>query len=250
MRVVIFIPTYNPSELLIKTLSDIQEHSNELNLEKIIINDGSTKNLEMFNKAMEFPNVTIISHQVNKGKGAAIKTGLNYILNRQEGIDYVVTVDSDFQHRGNDIVSIIEFLNKNDRHVCIGVRSMDREKMPMRSYFGNVSTKIIFKILYNYDLLDTQSGLRAYPKESFRILTDLRSNRYEFEMEAIILLIKNKFTLSQIPISTIYFNGNSSSHFRPIVDSIKIYYILFSWVIIFPFLLFLITLFTLKKIFL
>lgn len=221
-KIIIVIPTYNPTSLLIDTINDLDSIESIFNLQKIILNDGSDDSIPFLEDLKKRSNITIINHSTNLGKGAAIKTAIRYIQNSFPYAEAVITVDSDSQHKATDVLSILECLKFDTKSVHIGVRSLSKEITPLRSYFGNQLTRQLFYFLYKFDLNDTQSGLRAYPSRAFEILLSLKSNRYEFEMEAIVKLLKNKFLFNQIAIKTIYIDKNSTSHFKPLKDSIKI----------------------------
>jgi glycosyltransferase involved in cell wall biosynthesis len=227
LNIIIVIPTFNPTDLLVTTLSDLNSYPQIKGLTKIIVNDGSTSGEAILSRVKEDdPNVVVLSHDENSGKGSAIKTAIRFILDQSHPIDYALTVDSDNQHSGKDVAGLLESAKNNNQCLHIGVRRLDKEKTPLRSFWGNLLSRKIFQYLFDFELWDTQSGLRAYPKSCFGTLLSLASNRYEFEMEAVIALIKQKFQICETSVETTYLERNKSSHFRPFVDSYRVIWVM------------------------
>lgn len=221
-NIVIVIPTFNPTQLLLNTLNDLDAYPELKVLPKLVVNDGSFNGREYLKEAKKYPAVSIIEHEENKGKGAAIKTAMRHFLGNGSDFDFILTVDSDRQHLGRDVISLVESIRRNGLGMHIGYRRLPKEKTPMRSFLGNLFSRKFLYCFYRIELQDTQSGLRAYPKSCFRYLVELKSQRYEFEMEAIINMISRNVEIFETPIETVYLNSNQSSHFRPIVDSLKV----------------------------
>lgn len=223
-NIVIVIPTFNPGELLLSTLKDIDSYPELKVLNKIVVNDGPAN--KFISAVKLIPGLTVIDHGYNRGKGAAIKTAIRHIIETSPNTDYILTADSDGQHRGADIVSVFNFIHYGNEGLHIGIRQLDRSKTPLRSFLGNFLSRTIFNLLYNFELHDTQSGLRAYPRESFKTLVDLKYDHYEFEMAAIIALLDKKTKIFQTSVATVYFNKNRSSHFRPLKDSSRVIWVM------------------------
>lgn len=224
-NIVIVIPTYNPTQLLLNTLTDLDSYPELRVLPKIIINDGSVYGSEYLKEAKKNNQpIQVIDHNENMGKGAAIKTAMRHLMD--DRIDYIVTVDSDRQHLGRDVISVVESIKRKGAGMHIGYRQLKKEKTPMRSFLGNLFSRKFFYCFYGVELQDTQSGLRAYPKSCFPYLVKLKSRGYEFEMEAIINTLSRKVKIHETPIETVYFNKNQSSHFRPVVDSAKVLWVI------------------------
>lgn len=97
--------------------------------------------------------------------------------------------------------------------------------IPLRSRIGNVFTKFIFNLLTNNKIKDTQTGLRAIPVDLVKYLVMSRTSRYEFEFEMFFIARKHQFEIKQIPIEAIYIDDNKGSHFNPLLDSLRIYFI-------------------------
>lgn len=227
-NIVIVIPTYNPTSLLLSTIKDLNQFPELRALPKIIVNDGSTSSDEYFNQLKNDTTIFLINHNINQGKGAAIKSAIKYVVETIEDVEYIITIDSDGQHRGVDVMSVFRSIKTRGEGVHMGFRSLTRDKTPLRSFIGNAISRKIFAWVCKYELQDTQSGLRAYPKQAFGTLLALKSNRYEFEMEAIIRIIQKKIKIYETPIATVYLNKNRTSHFRPLKDSARVIWVILS----------------------
>lgn len=218
----VIIPSYNPDYHLGKVLQEVHEQTD---YQIIVVDDGSNesckKNFTGFN-----PNDILLRHEVNKGKGAAIKTALNYLIEHDMN-DGVVFIDGDGQHRIQDVVNVVTEWEANPNAVILGTRTFEK-KIPWKSKLGNEATKFFFYLLTGKKMKDTQTGLRAFGKEYFKEMSEVGGERYEYEMNALISLVKQKRKIIEVPITTVYEDDkNETTHFRPIRDSIRIYSVLF-----------------------
>jgi len=214
MKNIILIPAYEPDKKLSELVNKLYK-----DYEVVVVNDGSVEK-EIFNKIEE--ECTILTHNVNKGKGEALKTGLRYINSKYNDNDSVITVDADGQHKCEDIINLLNVINLNENSFVLGVRNFGKGT-PFRSKLGNKITSKIFKHYLNYDLSDTQTGLRAFKVSLVPFLLDIEGSRYEYEMNVLIQCIKKDVPFIQIPIETIYLDNNKSSHYKTIKDSYRIY---------------------------
>lgn len=226
MDIVAIIPAYNPSpelESIVGQLSDSELKA------VIVVDDGSKKLCDpIFDAVAKFDKVKVLRNAVNLGKGAALKNGLNYVYNEYKDCIGAVTVDADGQHLFTDIMKIAAGLKKSPRSLIIGSREFKNDKaIPLRSKLGNEITKDVFRLLVGKNIHDTQSGLRAIPRSLIPHLLKLNSQRYEFELDMLILCKTLHYQIIEKKINTIYVEDNNSSHFRPIIDSMKIYFVLF-----------------------
>jgi glycosyltransferase involved in cell wall biosynthesis len=221
MQPFILIPTYQPNTRLI-TLVDALLHAGMGNI--IVVNDGSG---EKYNAIFsQLPaGVIQLSHSRNQGKGSALKTGYEYLYNLSP-LSSVITVDADGQHLPEDVKKIYLQTQQNPYFYILGVRKFDKQ-VPWRSRFGNTLTKKLLQGLFNLALDDTQTGLRSTPVWLQRTAIKINANHYEFELECLLMAHQNKVNITQIPIQTIYIENNRSSHFNPVLDSIRIYFVLF-----------------------
>lgn len=218
----IVIPAYEPDEKLIALLERIEKA--DMKQPIVVVDDGSGKEYsKIFEKASEFDNVTLLTHAVNLGKGRALKSAFNYLLNNYEDMIGCVTIDSDGQHRVEDMVACMEALRDNPKALVLGVRDFNKSNVPTRSSFGNKTTSKVMKLLVGLSISDTQTGLRAISQEYMRFLMNEKGERFEFETNMLLSTKDEKITIVEVPIETIYIEENKKSHFNPLKDSLRIY---------------------------
>lgn len=168
----------------------------------------------------------ILTHETNKGKGRALKTAFQYVLEHVPNAVGVVTADSDGQHTVACIQKIKQSLAETPKDFILGVRDFHGAGIPWKSRFGNQLTEKIFRYLTGVHIHDTQTGLRGIPRDFMQKLLGVRGERFEFEMRMLLKGAEN-YHIEEITIETIYDSKeNHQTHFDPIGDSIKIYKIL------------------------
>jgi putative flippase GtrA len=186
----------------------------------LVVNDGSDARCDdVFHDVESTPGCTVIQHAVNLGKGRALKTGLNHFLLHCPDSVGIVTADADGQHAPEDAVSVAQQLVKNPKHLILGARRFD------------VLTRWLFAFLIGKSISDTQSGLRGLSRELCERALQIDGERYEYEMNMLIAARTQASGILEQPIETIYINGNESSHFNPLTDSLKIYFVLFRFLL-------------------
>jgi hypothetical protein len=137
----------------------------------------------------------------------------------------VVTADADGQHDVDDILKVAGETEANPTALVLGARDFSK-KIPLRSKLGNTISRYVYRFLIGLNLSDTQTGLRGTPRRLMKLCLAIRTNRYEFETEQLVLAKNQGIPLREVPIQTIYIDKNQSSHFRPLYDSLKIYFVL------------------------
>lgn len=157
----------------------------KLDIKKIIlVDDGSSiKFKTIFYKLTNLPEVKLITHEINSGKGVALKSAFKE-LQLSDCNDVIVTSDSDGQHLAKDILSVANSITSS-KSCALGFRKFTG-KVPIRSAFGNYIARNIFKIASGSDILDTQTGLRAFSKDLLPMLVDIPGKRYEYETEMLM----------------------------------------------------------------
>lgn len=217
----VIIPAYNPDDKLLATINEL----NSLGVSDIIlVNDGSKKECnDIFSQAKKHSIVTYLEHEVNRGKGAALKTAFSYIINNRPYSVGCITADADGQHRAEDIIACAEEMLKNTSNIILGVRDFSLPNIPARSRSGNKITSLVFKVFVGLKISDTQTGLRAIPFKYLPEMLNIFGDRYEYETNMLLEMKKKKIPFSEKIIETVYIEDNKSSHFNPIRDSWKIY---------------------------
>jgi glycosyltransferase involved in cell wall biosynthesis len=220
---VVLIPAYNPGNELIKLVTTLKNE--QPNLQIIVVNDGSKSESDFVFKQLQTQDINVLAHSFNRGKGEALKTGMKHFLAHFPLNQGVITADADGQHSAQDILRILHALVERPTLLHLGVREFSQKSIPLRSRFGNNMTRIFYKLATKTAIQDTQSGLRGIPTVLIRELIESKTSGYEFEFEMFFIARKLEILVQQTPIETIYINQNESSHFNPLLDSLKIYYI-------------------------
>ena len=220
MKVLPIIPSLNPDNKLITLIDNLIKSG----YKKIVIIDDGSKNKTIFNKLKEYKECIILTHEINKGKGEALKTAFKYyknnLINNYKG---VVCLDSDGQHLVEDTINISNKLLETNNFI-LGTRLFNTKETPFRNKLGNRITSIIFKVLYKKYIKDTQTGLRAIPNRLIDIHINTEDSRFEYEINTLINLVLNKETIEEVNIKTVYLkNSNKNSCFKPITDSYRVY---------------------------
>jgi hypothetical protein len=226
---VLLIPAYEPPRLLTELLWSALATGRFS--AAIVIDDGSSPACASIFEACARVATTVVLRQPRRsGKGAALKAGLAEVRARFPDAVGVVTADADGQHLPQDIRSVAAALAEGSGErgeqddLILGARRFDGD-VPLRSRLGNALTRRVMRFVTGRRLTDTQTGLRGIPREMIPELLGLASNGYEFELD-MLLCCRGGRGLREVPIQTVYAAGNRTSHFDPIVDSMRIYWVL------------------------
>ena len=221
MNVSILIPAYRPDHLLVELVDQLRSDGFD---DLVIVDDGGGREFAPLFEALQ-EKATVLVHPENRGKGAALKTGLAFLAQARPQEIGTVTVDADGQHRPQDIRRVAQELISHPQALTLGVRSFTQAGVPLRSRLGNLLTRLVFWVLVGKFVRDTQTGLRGIPQQVMPELISLKPDRYEYELEMLLACRKREFR--QVTIETVYLDDNRSSHFDPVADSLKIYATLF-----------------------
>ena len=220
-KVSVVLPSLDPDEKLTAVIDGLLEYGFQ---DIILVNDGSKEeNLHYFTDAAKaHPEITLLTHQVNRGKGAALKTAFSWFLaNRPQGLG-VVTVDGDNQHHPEDTRACALHMLETGR-VTLGCRDFSLPDVPPRSRFGNRTTSLVFKLFCGITLSDTQTGLRAIPRSAVETFTQVYGDRFEYETNMLLAMKTAGIPFDEVKIRTVYIEENKSSHFHWLRDSWRIY---------------------------
>jgi len=219
MHSTILIPAYQPNEhmvTLVKQLSALGFHH------IIIVNDGSDESTYTYFLMAASYGAVILHHDKNQGKGAALRTGIKAAEEMFPSDLGVVTADADGQHLPMDIQRIAMGMEHHPDTLILGVRNFSGDEVPRKSRFGNRVTAAFFRLSTGIRISDTQTGLRGIPKSLYPLALATEGDRYEYEMHMLEDAVKEA-PVFQLPIATVYEDGNAGSHFRPVRDSIRVY---------------------------
>lgn len=193
----VLIPAYNASLTLGQLLADLRSVFAAENI--VVVDDGSTD--ETFTIA-KTAGVVVLRHAVNRGKGAALRTGFQHI--RSSSIyDSVITMDADLQHDPNDIPKFLEAWQSGDSDLILGYRMKIGSGMPIHRVLSNTITSALVSARTGIKIRDSQTGFRLL---SLRVLSgvEIQSDGYEAETEILIKAARKGFRIAGVPIATIY----------------------------------------------
>jgi glycosyltransferase involved in cell wall biosynthesis len=220
----ILIPAYNPDDRLLELVDKLVARGFE---HIVVVNDGSSAvHRAVFDSLAAMHKVIVCEHEKNMGKGAALKTGIRFISGSNPDLRGIVTADADGQHLARDIQKLAEAAIQDPQKFLLGSRNFDKGT-PFRSMLGNRLTAILMRFVHGIVLPDTQTGLRYLPLALLPGLLKLSGNAYQFELQCLIKARDLGFEFRTVPIETVYIEENASSHFLPVVDSLRIYSVLF-----------------------
>lgn len=217
-KFIALIPAYQPDDKLIELVKKLAKEKVEI----IVVDDGSKSKCKNIFKEIESIS-HVIHHKTNKGKGRALKTGLEFIKKEYENNNYIViTLDCDGQHTIEDAKKLFEYNVKHPNTLVLGSRKFDKD-VPLRSMLGNTITRYIYSMVTGTKIYDTQTGLRSFSNRLIEQMILITGERFEYEINVLLQMAKEKIPIKEIIIQTIYLDDNASSHFNTIKDSIKIY---------------------------
>ena len=223
-RCVIVLPSLNPNEKFDRVLDGLLEAGFQ---HIVIVDDGSdAAHQKHFARARTFPECVVIPHLGNKGKGRALKDGFAAALARFPEAEGVITIDGDGQHLTQDIIACGNRMLEEKTQVVLGCRNFDLPGVPARSVAGNKTTSRMFR-LYGIKLSDTQTGLRAIPRQYLQRFCGIAGDRFEYETNMLLKMKQWGIGFSEQPIETVYEDENAGSHYNAVKDSWRITKIMF-----------------------
>lgn len=218
-EILIIIPAYNPPiklfEALLTKLEGAFKHV-------LIVNDGSDESFNDFFKKLE-RKYHVLKHEYNLGKGEAIKTAYRFAYDNYKDVLAYVVIDCDNQHDIEDMINCCKAAIERPDSLVIGVRDFSLDTVPFKSKAGNKITRLMFKWLFNKDITDTQTGLRAISSNIVDKLLAVSGSRYNYELKCLITCCEENIPIVEVPIKTIYIENNKESRFNPVKDSFIIY---------------------------
>ena len=208
MKVTAVVPSYEPDEKLIQVVDGLLAAGFD---DIVVVNDGSHEgHLPPFAEAASRPGVTVLTHEVNRGKGRAMKTAFAWCAENRPDIDGVVVVDGDNQHRPKDAMAVAEAMCREPDKLWLGVRDFSLKQVPLRSKLGNKITRSFMKLACGVGVMCSIDG-----------------ERYEYETQMLLSLKGAGLGVGEVVIDTVYIDENQTSHFNTVKDSWRIYRLIF-----------------------
>lgn len=216
----VLIPAYEPDNQLLLLVKQLSQKGFGI----VVVDDGSGPEYqELFDKVKAYACVLV--HKQNRGKGAALKTGMTYIRRHLPETAHFITCDADGQHRVEDVIRVSEQLQAGRKFV-LTMRKLRRD-IPFRSWIGNTMSRVVYTLLTKRYLADNQSGLRGFDCSYIDWLVQVEKDNYDYEMNVLYYAAKKAIPVTTILIDAIYIDNNRSSHFEPLKDTVRIYSSLF-----------------------
>lgn len=218
----VVIPAFQPADTLPRLVSQLRETDSDIRI--LVVDDGSgSAYRHMFDRTRDV-GAEILTLTHNHGKGGALKAAFTHV-SRHSPESSVVTADADGQHTATDILQVVQRLREDAEHgrcdLVLGSRSFSGD-VPARSRWGNAASRALFRAATGRRIRDTQTGLRGIPAGLLEWSMNQPGNRFEYEQNVLLHAGRDGIGLVEIPIQTVYLDSNSSSHFRPLVDSVRI----------------------------
>ena len=189
----------------------------------VIVNDGSdAEHRHFFDEAAAFQECTVLTHEVNRGKGRALKTAFSYVAENLPELRGVITIDGDGQHLTKDIIACGTLMLAHEDCVVLGCRDFNLPDIPPRSVAGNKTTSRFFRLLFGIRLSDTQTGLRAIPAKYLPAFCEIEGERFEYETNMLLNMKRMGIAFLEQPITTVYDPEDYSSHYNAVKDSLRI----------------------------
>ena len=218
-KVYIVIPAFNEESVIQDVIKEIRDAGYE-NI--IVVDDGSDD--KTHEKAKD-SGVTALRHKINRGKGAATKTGIEAA--KLLGADIIVTMDGDGQHDPKDIEKLIEPIIQNHCDVVLGTRLKNTKGMPWHRIVANHVGNFFTWLLFGLWVTDSQSGFRAYSKHAAEVI-NTKGDRYEYDSEIIREIYIYKLKFKEVPIAVRYTEYSMGKiHKQGPINAIKTLYKMF-----------------------
>ena len=213
MRTAAVIPAYQAERTIGSVVGELTG-SDSLNV--VVVDDGSSDRTA---EIAEAAGALVVRHPRNRGKGAALRTGLGRAL--ELGAEVAVTLDADGQHPPTEALRLLA--DPAPAHALVlGIRDLVQAGAPRANRFSNAFSNFFIDLFSGLELGDTQCGLRRYPVEK-TLRLGVRENGYGFEAEVILRAARARWTIAQVPVRVIYPpEAERTTHFRNVRDPARI----------------------------
>jgi glycosyltransferase involved in cell wall biosynthesis len=210
-NVAALIPAYREEHHIAEVVRQAREHLDLV----LVVDDGSQD--ATVARARE-SGAEIVHHEFNRGKGAAIKTGLRELM--KQNVAYVLILDGDGQHRPSQIPDFLAEANRSQAPFLLGNRMCDVSKMPLLRRLTNQFMSWQISRVCRQKIADTQCGFRMIHREVISHMF-CESNAYDYETEMLLIATREGFRVVSVPVSTVY--GSEVSKINPVRDTIRFF---------------------------
>jgi len=219
-RIAAVIPCYNTGTICLDIIRRTQAVADLV----VAINDGSGDDTAV---VLAQSGATILTHSINQGKGAALRTGFSYLLTREDW-EAAATLDADGQHDPAFLPKLADPIGSGLADMVIGSRQFQRQGMPFARWLANRTSSYLISKRLRIPVMDIQSGYRVFSRKLLQsLLPRLSAVGFEIETEMLIAAVREKARVTDRPIPAIYLpDPDHPSHWRGIRDSVRIMRIL------------------------
>lgn len=235
MKTVVIIPAYEPDEKMLSLVREILSQ----NMDVLVVDDGSSEKCEhifselaglndsctagSFCETDNFKStIKIIHNETNLGKGAALKRGMSALPEFFPEAENFITADADGQHLVKDMCRVRDML-ESERDFVITTRILKYAKTPFKSRIGNALSRFFFALANNHYLPDNQSGLRGFNVKHIEWMLNVPGDKYDYELNVLLIAEKQGIKIGKLAIEAVYFDNNKNTHFKPFLDTARIY---------------------------
>ncbi len=211
MKICALIPAFNEARHIARVVEGTKGHVETV----VVIDDGSEDNTFQIAQAA---GATCLVLAQNSGKSSALRIGLEFA--RANGFTHVLTLDGDGQHLPQDIPAMLRVAEETKAHLVIGARPFAADSMPRARYYSNTIGSRLASALIGCEVRDSQSGFRLFQLDKLSNV-QLRSRRYEIEMEVLIKMTRSGCTIAHSPIQMVYYHDHAHSNLRPFRDTAR-----------------------------
>jgi glycosyltransferase involved in cell wall biosynthesis len=192
----VVMPVYNERVTVAEIVRRVRMAEVPVDLEVVVVDDGSSDGTDQILKAIEDSTVRVVTHPVNQGKGAAVRTGIN----RAKG-DIVLIQDADLEYDPDDWPALLDPILKGKAHVVYGSRFTGaRKNMLLTHWIGNRFLSLVTNLLYATTLSDMETCYKVFDRRVLDGIT-IVSNRFDFEPEITAKVLRRGFRIFEVPIS-------------------------------------------------
>ena len=213
-KVICVIPVYNNKTTLEQVALDCRAYIEHV----LVVDDGCTDVdvTDLFSTT----DIEVVRHPRNRGKGAALLTGLSVSAGRKA--DWILVLDADGQHKAEDIPKFLTLMQGKPQQIILGARDFTVDNIPKSSRFGRAFSNFWVKLETGVSLSDTQSGFRAYPVALLSQM-NFSGHYFDFEIEVLVRSMWYGLTVNQVDITTWYAPQNERiTRFDPWMDNLRL----------------------------
>ena len=196
-KIFIVIAAYNEEKTIAKVIDDLHNHGYQ-NI--IVVDDGSQDKTA---PVAELKGATVLKHIINRGQGAALRTGIEYALD--QGADIIITFDADGQHQAKDIKNLIQPIVNKEADIVLGSRFLGNTKsnVPFWRKLFLKAGALSFRLMFGIKVTDSHNGFRALSRKAAQAI-EITSDRMEHASQIIEEIAKKRLRYKEIPVTIIY----------------------------------------------